>query len=55
MYVCGVLAIASGAAGLLAGQFAYASRFGLGSPSFLIAFGLLFLAAGILWRPKTRN
>jgi hypothetical protein len=55
IYVCGVLAVTSGAAGLSAGQFAYTSRFGLGSPPFLIAFGLFFLAFGILWHPKTQD
>lgn len=55
MYVCAFVAVIPGASALLAGEFAYPSRFGLGSPAFLIAFGLFFLAIGIFWRPRTRD
>jgi len=55
LWVCGVLAVITGGAGLYAGQIAYTSRFGLASTSFLIVLGLLFLALAIFGRPKTRN
>jgi hypothetical protein len=55
LWVCGVLAVTIGGAGLYAGQFAYKSRFGLASTSFLIVLGLFLLTLAILWRPKTRT
>ena len=55
LWVCGVLAIILGSAALYGDQFAYSSRFGLGSTSFLILLGLFFLVLAVSWHPRTHD
>ena len=54
LWVIGLLSLILGTARLYAGQFAYATRFGLGSTPFLILLGLFFVAIALSWRSKTR-
>jgi len=47
LWVCGVLAVALGSAGLYTNRFAYEGRFGLGSTHFLALLGVFVLALAL--------